>query len=557
MSFEEDIERCLAGLENVLSRLQRVRKSDKGGWVACCPAHHDRHPSLSIGVGKEGRVLLKCHAGCTADSIVAAIGLSLADLFPASASPPKKRAHAGFVLLDLAAHVRLSWKFLFNLGLSDEDGGGVRIPYYLQDGTPAPRYRIRTSLVAREGSLWNRGEGEIVPYGLERLGEARRAGALILTEGESDAWTLWFHRWPALGIPGAGMTRTLKPDQLAGIERLYVIQEPDAAGAGFVEQIAARLSAWQWPGSASAVQLPDAKDPNELHQRDWKAFPQAFQRALESATPIRRPPAPAPSRDASTLVSLESLLAEAPAPRRWVIRDLFPEGLILLGGKPKQGKSWLCLAVALAIASGGRLFEAHQAAQGGVLYLALEDTRLRLQERLRQLLPPRTSIPFSVEFALSWPRLDEGGLTQLEGYIQNHPELRAIIVDTWAMLSPHAKSGTRSQYQGEYAALSPLKRLADAHHLAIVIVHHLRKAGAADILDEITGSTGLVGTVDTVLVLKRARGQNQATLYVTGRDIPEQSLPLTFDPARGRWCLEKITAGTRPGAGGAHEHPRQ
>lgn len=546
VSFEEDVERCSACLENVLSRLQRVRKSDKEGWAARCPAHQDRHPSLSIGIGKDGRILLKCHAGCSVDGVVAAMGLTLADLFPANASPPQKRAYAGIALLDLAVHVYLPWKFLFNLGLSDERGGGVRIPYYLQEGTPAPRYRIRTALVAREGSLWNRGEGEIVPYGLERLREARKTGTLILTEGESDAWTLWFHKWHALGIPGAEMTRTLKPDYLEGIERLYVIQEPDAAGAGFVRQIAARLAAWQWPGRASAVRLPGAKDPNDLHKQDWKAFPQAFQRALESAEPIWQPTAPTaatppatPSQGGSSLVSLEGLLSEQFATPHWAVRDLLPEGLILLGGKPKQGKSWLCLALALAIATGGNVLDHYQAEQGAVLSLSLEDTRPRLQERLKQLLSASAAIPAGIEFALEWPRLDQGGLAQLEEYIQAHPGLRAIIVDTWAMLAPHAKSGGRSQYEGEYAALSPLKRLADTHHLAIVLVHHLRKAGAQDILDEVTGSTGMVGTVDTILVLKRERGQEQATLYVTGRDIPRECLlSLRFDSASGHWQLD-------------------
>src|SRR5260221_1941608 len=197
MSLEKDIGGYFASLEKILSPLQQVRKSSTGGWTARCPAHHDRHPSLSIGVGKDGRILLKCHAGCTVDGIVAAMGLTLADLFPTNASLPRKRAHVGITLLDLAAHKHLPWKMLFNLGLSDERGG-VRIPYYLQDGMPAPRYRIRTALIAREGSLWNKGEGDIVPYGLERLEEARRTGTLVLAEGESDPWTLWFHHFQAL-----------------------------------------------------------------------------------------------------------------------------------------------------------------------------------------------------------------------------------------------------------------------------------------------------------------------------------------------------------------------
>jgi len=124
----------------------------------------------------------------------------------------------------------------------------------------------------------------------------------------------------------------------------------------------------------------------------------------------------------------------------------------------------------------------------------------------------------------------------LETYAGAHPRLRAIVIDTWALVAPHPKGVSRPQYEGDYAALTPLKRLAEAHHLALVLVHHLRKAGASDVIDEITGSTGLAGAADAILVLKRERGQEQGSLFVTGRDIPqERFLPLRFDMATVRW----------------------
>ena len=96
----------------------------------------------------------------------------------------------------------------------EHPSGGLQIPYHLPDGTLAPRYRIRTALVAKEGSRWSKGEGTIVPYGLGRLEEARKAGYLVLVEGESDCWTLWYHGFPALGLPGAEMARTLEESML-------------------------------------------------------------------------------------------------------------------------------------------------------------------------------------------------------------------------------------------------------------------------------------------------------------------------------------------------------
>jgi len=68
------------GFQDVLARLRKVKKT-ANGWEACCPAHEDRHASLSIGTGEDGRILLNCHAGCKPEAVVAALGLTLADLF--------------------------------------------------------------------------------------------------------------------------------------------------------------------------------------------------------------------------------------------------------------------------------------------------------------------------------------------------------------------------------------------------------------------------------------------------------------------------------------------
>ena len=204
-------------LEHVLSLLKGVRKA-ANGWNACCPAHQDRHPSLSVGLGtkKEGVIVFKCHAGCSYEAIVEALGLVSADLFVQTPTR-QKTPRSKLSLLDLAKDKVLPWKFLLNLGVVDESGGGVRIPYYHQDGTVADRYRKRTALAAKEGSLWSLGQGEILAYGLERLTEARDAGFLVLVEGESDCWTLWYHKFPALGLPGAEKSAKLKREYLEGI----------------------------------------------------------------------------------------------------------------------------------------------------------------------------------------------------------------------------------------------------------------------------------------------------------------------------------------------------
>jgi AAA domain len=540
-------QQCQPALESLLTRLHRVRKA-LHGWVACCPAHDDRQPSLSIGLGEEGQILLKCFAGCSLETIVESMGMSVADLFPSSPSSPDTRSKQTrrnrLTLLDLAEEKMLPWYVLFNLGVSEDKAGILHIPYYLQEGTPAPRHRLRTALVAREGSRWSKGKGQIVPYGLERLQEARKRGSLILVEGESDCWTLWFHKFAALGLPGAEMVGTLQESHLNGIKTLYILQEPDAGGSRFVKHLKERLQAWKWQGKVFVVCLPNAKDANELHKQDSQNFKIAFQQALDQAQPLSLLPDPSSSQTDSlparpTPFTLQDLLARDLPPIRWAIPDILPEGLTLLAGKPKLGKSWLALSIALSIAAGGYALGKQPVTKGEVLYLALEDNERRLQSRAIQLLDAMSQVPLGIEFALDWPRLDQGGLQYLEEYLQTHPRLRLVIIDTWVKVSPLSGRHQRSQYENDYEALAPLKALADTYHVSILAVHHLRKMAASDALDEITGSTGLTGVVDGALILKRERSTNQASLFVTGRDIEqEQQLPLTFDLLTAQWTLD-------------------
>ena len=536
-------------LDHVLAQLKGVRTSLRG-WRACCPAHTDSEPSLSIGQGEQGQVLLKCFAGCSLERIVEVMGLTILDLFPDGATPAERGSsngthHKALTLLDLAVEKQLPWKFLFHLGVMDHASGGVQIPYHLADGREAPRYRIRTALVAKEGSRWNSGEGNIVPYGLERLEDARKDGYLVLVEGESDCWTLWYQGFPALGLPGAEMTGVLEAATLLGIDQLYLLQEPDSGGTAFVSHLTKRLTEWRWPGKVFVVRLCGAKDPSELYTQDRAGFRTAFQHALDQAEPVclqQAQPASVTSTPASgitpAIFSLRDLLSWELPPVRWAVPEILPEGLTLLAGKPKLGKSWLALSLALSIASGGIALGKQPVSQGDVLYLALEENARRLQARTRQLLASMTEVPYGLDFALDWPRLAEGGLSHLEEYLKTHPNTRLVVIDTWAKVAPRTDTRRCTQYEGDYDALTPLKRLAETYQVSILAVHHLRKTGAADVLDEITGSTGMTGAVDGTLILKRERGQMDATLFVTGRDVErEQELALHFEAETAQWRL--------------------
>lgn len=302
-------------LSKLLSLLEETRQNGEG-WTAKCPAHDGIHKnSLSLHRGEDGRVLLKCFAGCTVQEIVAALGLKMRDLFPQS------RLH--LTVADLARDKVLPEAFLRELGVVEE-GSALRLTYRLADGSPAPRQRIRTALAAKDGSIWTKGQGDIVPYGLWRLGEARSLGYLVLAEGESDCWTLWHHGIPALGIPGADMTGKIRAEYLAGIPKLFVVRETDRGGETFIAGTARQLKKIGWTGEARVIVLPNAKDSNDLHrqlQGDKEKFAEAWRSALEAAKPLPEPsakgeeeankrPSLTPEQIAQVRQELEKLQAE-------------------------------------------------------------------------------------------------------------------------------------------------------------------------------------------------------------------------------------------------------
>ena len=149
-------------LERLLKLLENVRASGNGS-TARCPAHDDRENSLSVNIGDDGRVLLKCFAGCTVEAVVDALGLELRDLFPkdGSSSTTPNEPVPPITVGDLAQDKRLPVEFLASLKLEDR-GDGVVVPYSNLDGSLASRHRLRTALRAKDGSLWLFGDGKTV-----------------------------------------------------------------------------------------------------------------------------------------------------------------------------------------------------------------------------------------------------------------------------------------------------------------------------------------------------------------------------------------------------------
>src|SRR5829696_2839844 len=236
-----------------------------------------------------------------------------------------------------------------------------------------------------------------------------------------------------------------------------------------------------------------------------------------------------PRRRLGAHTAAQLLVMDLPEVRQ-IVPGFFSEGLTLFGGKPKIGKSWLLAGTALALAMGGCALGSIAVDEGDVLLLALEDNRRRLKRRLEQLLPNGGN-PTRLTIDYDCPRLDAGGLTTF-ALGSRPPKTRAWSSSTCSIRSGRRRSTTRASTTTMCGAS---KSLAAEFRIAIVLVHHTRKADAEDPFDCLSGSTGLTGTADTTLVL--ARDSQGTTLYGRGRDIEEIEKAMSFDRTTGQWSV--------------------
>jgi hypothetical protein len=289
-----------------------------------------------------------------------------------------------------------------------------------------------------------------------------------------------------------------------------------------------------WSEKELAHKLADAaKQPGERGKllREWVDDTPVVRNGVHA------PGAPAPRSKGLEVVHADDLMRMTLPEPRWAIHNMVPEGMTLLAGRPKIGKSWLALGLALAIAQGGKVFGASAIQQGAVLYLALEDHRRRLQDRIRKLISVnQDDAPHPLQLAVACPRLDAEGLSCLAQWIdQQEGNARAIVIDIWKKARPRIKGNDQKAYDEDYEHASALQEFALAHNVAIIALAHTRKLPADDPVDTISGTLGISGAADGILVLTRDRCQCDGILFVTGRDVDEQKLALKFIKDSATW----------------------
>jgi hypothetical protein len=234
------------------------------------------------------------------------------------------------------------------------------------------------------------------------------------------------------------------------------------------------------------------------------------------------------------LITAKALQTKAFAPVRIILPGLIPEGVTIVAGKPKIGKSWLALDVCLAVAGDRFVLGETKPVQGDVLYIAAEDNQRRLKKRVDKILQTQAA-PEGLEMHTEWRRVDQGGLDDIEAWCKSKPRRRLIWIDTLAKIRPIIGRSEQA-YAADYRAIEGLQKLAGQYQVGIVLNHHLRKASSEDdAFDDVSGTLGLTGAADTIIVMKRHAGM--VKVFVRGRDIEEAELAAEFNRNTCRWRI--------------------
>ena len=287
---------CGPALQKMLSAFPDAHEKHNGYY------EHPDNPRFDFRVREDGSIFIRPWTGHSVDGILAMGDLTRDDISlngHTYVGPTKDSCD----VLDIAIAKDIDPRFLHNLGLSSgykyKGRNYVMVPYFNADGTQHTKIRVRKAVSGDYKQCWDEGTpGDIIPYGLHRLETAREQGYLLIGEGESDAWTCWYHDVPYLGIPGANMQKCLQHVDVSMLPpKIYILQEPDQVvrllsnGESFYKSTYNALRAHGYKGEIFYIDFKKAtghKDPSELHIALWeKQEPDQFKsyvsRAIENA----------------------------------------------------------------------------------------------------------------------------------------------------------------------------------------------------------------------------------------------------------------------------------
>lgn len=515
-------------LQDLLSRLHNVR-GEGTQCTACCPAHDDRNASLSIGKGDDGRILLHCHAGCSVDDIVSALGLKLSDLYE---KPTAAQDFAPVTQDKPKQQRRVIAKYDYR------DNRGQLIAQKL-------RYEPKQFAWRRPdgcgGWIYNRQGIEIPLYNLDKL----QSDHVFVVEGEKDVDTLARLGKEAVCSPdGAGKGKkwvSRYSEALRGAH-VAVIQDNDDVGKVFARDVCTALH-----GVAASVRLIDLREvwpdiPEHGDVSDFVAKWDDDQGAaqllagLTESTPEYIAPDDMP-KDESGKIDYSKIHCKSVAdidfsktPHiKFYVDGILAQGLTFMNAFSKVGKSRMEMQMLLAICR-GRMFLGRETYKCGVLYLALEDEQVDFEPRMNKFLngePQPDNFHYATKdmFDYKPPTLDDDNLlTFIREQIKAFPDIEVVSIDVFGVIRS-ARQDREDFTMHERRELDKLLKFTAEMGIALIIAHHVSKAGLHQYRNSATGSGAgsyvISGSVHTEIEIALDPDDNKrAKFSVKGRRLP-------------------------------------
>lgn len=515
-----------SAFERVCSELEsRTGYAPKGSSTrrkGKCPSHDDANASLSIHNDLQaGLVGVTCFAGCSFQDIAQSLGMSSRDF--RDGGPPRRQKEE-----PEAPEPAAIGKEVARYVYQDEDGK----PLYYNVRFEPKTFRMAGPDGVIKGLPKNLRR---VPYNLPAVIEAVAAGKTIYwVEGEKDVDNL--AERGIVGTTSAGGARSpVDPAWAAWFRGATVVSiaDKDKSGRDYARAVGRMLVNVTASWRATEPATPQSKSDVSDHLAAGYGVGDLVPLPMRS---VRR-----------TRWTVSAILDTKPEPLRWVLPGVIPEGLTLLVGAPKAGKSWWNMNLLVSMATGrpDEIFgwgQQHDPCPS--LYLALEDPHRRIHDRMLKVVSGTGFNPDEAgEVWLDLPPMKDGGRAEIEQWLEEHPTARCVQVDVLAKVRGQQDT-SGGLYQADYEALEPLKEIADEYGIGVLVTHHDRKKTDEDFVNMVSGTKGVTGAADTILYLTRERGSTVGKLRCESRDVEECTYAMEFDKDRGRWnIMERLEAG--------------
>ncbi len=420
---------------------------------------------------------------------------------------------------DYSEKTELPVDFLEELGVRDDEQG-ICIPYDYVDGAPGSiRY------LNGDKGRWRDGDTQL-PYGLWLYGNTK-VDELFLTVGESNAQTLWFAGYPALGIPEASSFKSEWTEYMQLAESIYIVPDNDDDGKEVVDKVKRGLRDGGYRRKIVVVKLPnEVNSINHLHilEPDFASF-STFNNIV---TELKENAA---DLEETFAVSLSDFLKEDHK-IEWIVDDLIPNGtLTILAAKPKVGKSILTLNLATALCQ-GHDFLGRKVQKTKILIVQLEDPYSLLQDRLVKMgANSLDKADIDGIYLYRYKPVDTQFWGNLSLFVKDN-DIGLVVIDPLIF----AKGGNEQEATDMGGFMLQVRDITRKTGTSVFLVHHHRK-GKGSQGDEVRGSSAIVGGADVILGLNReGESSNLAKLTILSRynHVPDEILELNTNTLT--WC---------------------